>query len=131
MKLVLQRTPGDCGIAAVATLTEQAYEDVYVATSKIDKQTRGRSGIHMSDLILVCRALGVTLVHKRQGVNLDDDEGLLAVRWLSRSRRSIYTWHVVVVGHGVIADPADGVILPADEYLAREKARPGAFLELR
>jgi hypothetical protein len=36
----------------------------------------------------------------------------------------------VVLAHGIIADPADGVILPPDEYLSRSVATAGALLEL-
>lgn len=131
MKLVLQRAAGDCGIAAIATLIEQTYEDVYVATAKIERKARGRSGIHLADLIRIGKALGITLVRKREPVALDDDEGLLVVQWRKGSPHQIKLPHLVVLAAGVIVDPADGVILPADEYLARELARADSFLELR
>ena len=130
MRLVLQRTAGDCGISALATLIEQSYEDVYVATAAVDKKTRGRNGIHLGALCEVAKRLGI-LLRVRRRFNLDEDEGLLVVTWAPGSRHEVGQAHLVALGHGVIVDPADGVVLPADEYLAREKATAGAFLELR
>lgn len=131
MRLVLQRTGGDCGIAALATLIEQTYEDVYVATAAVDKKKRGRDGIHLEALCDVAKRLGVTLRLKRLArLNLEEDEGLLLVNWTPGSRHNFKVAHLVVLGHGVIVDPADGIVLPADEYLARERATAGSFLEV-
>lgn len=127
MKLVLQRAYGDCAIAAIATYTESTYEDVYVAAAAIDKKYRGRSGVHLAAIRRIVKALGVTVKPKRD-LNLDDDEGLLVVTWKPGSRHETGTDHLVALGHGVIVDPADGLILPADEYLAREKATAGTLL---
>ena len=130
MRLVLQRASGDCGIAALASLLEQSYEDVYVATARVDRKCRGRNGIHLGALIAVGKILGCSLLLKRRAV-LDEDEGLLVVTWAPGSRHEVGVPHLVALGHGVIVDPADGVILPADEYLARERATAGSFLELQ
>jgi ABC-type bacteriocin/lantibiotic exporters, contain an N-terminal double-glycine peptidase domain len=130
VKLVLQRALGDCGLAALATLIEQSYEDVYVATAAVDKKARGRNGIHLGALCDVAKRLGVLLRLKRHR-NLDEDEGLLVVTWAADSRHEVGTPHLVAVGHGVIVDPADGTVLPVDDYLTREKATAGSFLELQ
>lgn len=128
MKLVLTRAMADCGIAAMATLLEQTYEDVYVVAAKIDKRRRGRSGIFVPGLIRVARSFGMHLALKRTPVNLDDDGGLLIVQWKRGSGHMAGTRHAVVLGNGVIVDPCDGLILPADEYLARERATVKALL---
>jgi ABC-type bacteriocin/lantibiotic exporter with double-glycine peptidase domain len=130
MRLVLQRASGDCGIAALASLIEQSYEDVYVATAAVDKKARGRNGIHLGALCDIAKRLGVQLAPKRR-YSLEEDEGLLVVTWAPGSRHEVGCAHLVALGHGVIVDPADGVVLPADEYLVREQATPGSFLELR
>lgn len=130
MKLVLQRANADCGVAALATLIEQSYEDVYVAVAKVDRKARGRNGIHLGALTSVGKILGVSFLLKRRAV-LDEDEGLLVVTWRPGSRHEVGTAHLVALGHGVIVDPADGTVLPADEYLAREQAAPGSLLELQ
>lgn len=128
MKLVLQRAAGDCGIAALATLIEQSYEDVYVASAKVDRKARGRSGICFPALMSIGKILGVSFLLKRG--HADEDEGLLAVTWTPPHDHP-YDAHLVALGYGVIADPADGIVLPADEYLVRYRARAGSFLELQ
>jgi hypothetical protein len=128
VKLVPQRAHGDCGIAALASLIEQSYEDVYIASAAVDKKTRGRNGIQLSALIAIGKKLGVSFLQKRQFD--DDDEGLLAVTW-QKPHPHPFDSHLVVLAYGVIADPADGVVLPVDEYLTRYRATAGSFLELQ
>lgn len=132
MKLVLQRAVGDCGIAALATLIEQSYEDVYLHAASIEPTYRGKCGVHLPALVKMAKAFKVTLVPK--DTYGEDDEGLLVVKWLRGSRHykgQLFRQHLVVLGHGVIVDTSDGLILPPDEYLSRERGKPGSFLELR
>ena len=128
MKLVPQRVGGDCGVAALATLLEQSYEDVYIAAAKVDQKTRGRNGIQLGALKAIGKKLGVSFLLKR--TYEDDDEGVLVVNWV-KPHAHPFDGHLVAVSYGVIADPADGVILPVDDYLARYKATAGSCLELR
>jgi ABC-type bacteriocin/lantibiotic exporter with double-glycine peptidase domain len=128
VKLVLQRAPFDCGVAALASLIEMQYEDVYVAVAAVETKRRGKSGLNLAQMIRAARRLGVRLVRKAVP-SLDDDEGLLVVNWLAPHPHPIDA-HLVVLGYGVIADPADGLVLPADEYLTRERARAGSLLEV-
>jgi hypothetical protein len=128
VKLVLQRANGDCGLAAMATVLEQSYEDIYIAAAKVDRKTRGRSGICFPALIAIGKILGASFLLKRR--HQDEDEGLLAVTW-QQPHAHPFDAHLVALGYGVIADPADGMVLPADEYLARYRATAGSFLELR
>lgn len=130
MKIAYQRAIGDCGIASLATLIEQSYEDVFLATATVETKRQGRNGIFLRQIQKVAERLGIRLVKKRQP-NLEDDEGLLVVQWMKGSRHEIGTQHLVAVGHGVIVDPSDGLVLPPDEYLAREHGHQVAFLELR
>jgi ABC-type bacteriocin/lantibiotic exporter with double-glycine peptidase domain len=122
VKLVVQRGAKDCCVAALACFLEVSYEDAYVAVTAIEGKRRGKNGLNFAQLIEAARAFGVTLRHKRHPV-LDDDEGILCVNFA----RSV---HAVVLAYGVIADPADGLVLPADDYLVREKARAGSLLEV-
>src|SRR4051812_22607847 len=130
MRLVLQRAHGDCAICAISTLSEVPYEDVFIEAAKVEPQFRGRSGLFLPHITAICKRLGLTVKAKRV-VQWDDDEGLLVVTWLRGSRHGVGGDHLVALSDGVIADSADGVILPPDEYFAREKAKPGAFLEWR
>ncbi len=128
MKLVLQRANGDCGLAALATLLEQSYEDVYIAAASVDKKTRGRNGICFPALMAIGKKLGVSFLLKRH--HEDEDEGLLAVTWQAPHEHP-FGAHLVALSYGVIADPADGVVVPVDEYLTRYRAAAGSCLELR
>lgn len=130
MRLVPQRAKADCGVAALATFLEQSYEDVYLVVSAIEAKSRGKQGLNLAQVILAAKAFGVTLSRKARPV-MDDDEGVLVVNWRGKkARESVFRGHLVVLGHGVIVDPADGLILPADEYLTRENARAGSLLEV-
>lgn len=129
MRLVLQRANGDCGLAALASLMELSYEDVYIAAAKVDRKRRGRNGIHLGALEAIGKILGVSFLLKRHAT-LEDGEGLLVVNWIQPHAHPFLA-HLVVLAYGVIADPADGIVLPADEYLTRYKATAGSFLELQ
>src|SRR5215207_9407226 len=113
MKLVLQRANGDCGVAALATLIEQSYEDVYYAAACVDRKTRGKNGIALTVLVAIGKVLGVSLQVKRHFA-VEEDDGLLVVNWATPHGHP-FAAHLVAIGSGVIVDPADGVILPADE----------------
>lgn len=132
MRLALQRGVGDCGIACVATLLEQSYEDVYVKAAALEPVFRGKCGVHFPTLVALAKSCGCDL--REKSAPADDDEGVLTVRWKRGSRHyrgSLFRQHLVVYGHGIVVDPADGLILPVDDYLARERAAAGVFLEWR
>lgn len=128
MKLVLQRANGDCGVAALATLLEQSYEDVYLASAAVDRKTRGRNGVQCRTLLAIGKKLGVSFLQKR--AYTDGDEGLLIVTW-KKPHPHPFDGHVVALGYGVVVDSADGLIEPVEDYLARYKATAGSFLELQ
>jgi hypothetical protein len=128
VRLVPQRANGDCGIAAISTILELSYEDVYIAAAAVDRKTRGRSGICFPALIAIGKKLGASFLLKRH--HHDEDEGVLAVLW-RKPHAHPFDGHLVALAYGVIADPADGVVLPAEDYLARYKATAGSFLELQ
>jgi hypothetical protein len=128
MKLVMQRTSGDCGLSAIATLLEQSYEDVYVAAAAVDRDARGRNGIRLRVLQDIGKKLGVSFLLKRAFA--DEDEGVLVVNWV-KPHGHPFDGHLVALSYGVVADSADGLILPVEEYLSRSKATAGSFLELR
>lgn len=133
MKLVLQRADGDCALAAIATLSEQPYEDVFLEAAKVEPLFRGRSGLFIAHYQAICQRLGLRM-RQRTLAELDDligTEGLLAVKWKRGSRHKAGMYHLVALSYGVVADSFDGLVLPLEEYLLREKAKPGAFLEWR
>ena len=129
VKLVLQRATGDCAIAAISTLSEVPYEDVFVEAAKVEPLFRGRRGLFLPHIKAICKRLGLTVRQKRGLVDWDDSDGLLVVTWMKGSRHQSGSDHLVALADGVIADSADGTILKPEEYFLREKAKPGAFLE--
>lgn len=126
MKLVLQRGLGDCAVAAVATLLELTYEDVFLEASKLDADYHGRNGMHLARIIQLGKKLGVIFQVKRPW-DLESDEGLLVVRWKRKRKDKL---HLVAIAHGVIVDPMDGQISHHDDYCTSTQAVPDAFLEL-
>ena len=128
VKLVSQRAIGDCGICALATLIEQSYEDVYHASAQVDRKARGKNGIHLGTLMAIGKKLGGLL--KRRASFEEDDEGLLVVTW-RQPHGHPFNAHLVALSYGVVADPADGIVLPVDEYLTRYHGTAGSFLELQ
>jgi hypothetical protein len=131
VKLALQRAVGDCGIAAIATWTEQSYEDVYLACSEVERRYRGRAGLTLDALVALAGRLGLALTAKRKGIDLHQDEGILGVQWTKKCRDPRFSWHFVLLYNGVVVDPADGVVLEAEDYMVREHAVPRVLLEER
>lgn len=132
VKLVLQRGVADCGLCALATFSELSYEDVYLVAAKIDQVRRGKAGATWRDVGRMAEGLGLT-PRLNPEPSLEDDGGVLAIRWKRGSKhyQKPFREHLVALDYGVIADPADGAILPAGEYLARYRAAAGALMELR
>jgi hypothetical protein len=132
VKLVLQRGTADCGICALATFAELSYEDVYLHAAEIDKARRGKCGTTWQDVGKMAAALGFT-PRLNADPSLEDDGGVLAIRWKRGSKhyQKPFREHLVALDYGVIADSADGAVLPAAEYLTRYKAAAVALMELR
>jgi hypothetical protein len=133
MRLVVQRTSGDCALAALSTLLSATvdYEDVYLAAAGVDRRRKGRLGLRNHDLVAVARELGVTLVPRRR-FDLDRDEGVLRVYASHTSPR----WgHWVALWHGLVWDvgrrhtPPDGYAVPWELYRDRFDAKFATLLQ--
>jgi hypothetical protein len=128
---VLQRGIGDCALCALGTLLELSYEDMYIVAAKVDTARRGKSGATWYGVAQMAEGLGYRSRLNPEPI-LDDDKGVLAVRWKRGSPhyQKPFREHLVALSHGVVVDPADGLILPIDEYLTRTRARAGGLLEV-
>lgn len=126
MRIVAQRAEGDCGVAALSTMLGIAYEDAYLAVSKVDRDRRGKRGLLNREIIAAAGHLGVPMRAKRRP-DLDEDEGILCVNW--NSRRMKYRGHFVVLYNGMVIDPAGPQVVPHEEWFAQNDARPGSLLE--
>jgi hypothetical protein len=123
---------GDCAVCALATFAELSYEDVYLHAATIDRARRGKCGATWQDIGRMAEALGFA-PRLNTEPSLEDDSGVLAIRWKRGSKhyQKPFREHLVAIDYGVIADPADGAILLAGEYLTRYRAAAGTLMELR
>lgn len=134
MKIVQQRAEQDCGVAALAALAEQSYEDAYLAVSKVDPQFNGKSGLDNKQIIAAAKVLGLTLLATRT-YDLDDDEGVLRIRWnplagRNMKAREITGGHFVAVAHGVIVCSSYKEVQPWRTYLERNAGRACTLLKV-
>jgi len=123
VKLVTQRLPADCGIAALAMYLGLSYGVVKRAALKVlppSKLTSG--GLHGTDLVKVGKALGVKLVRvKRAPTYLHSASGVLAVLWNGPEKPPLGHW--VVYLDGVILCPEFGVYRSSTDYLVEHRGR--------
>jgi Peptidase C39 family len=118
LTLVRQRTDGDCGVAALATLLSRPYEEVQAAAASIDRVKRGLCGMRVRDLAQVARQFGFELEWRRR-YELDDDAGLLVVRGPHTARDG----HAVAAYGGFVFDPLEHHPEPWRDYQTRYRAR--------
>jgi ABC-type bacteriocin/lantibiotic exporter with double-glycine peptidase domain len=119
----------DCGVCALGLLAEISYEDAYVAVARIDPTHRGKSGLHNSELVRAAALLGLTLTPTR-AFDLDDDDGILRVRWRGAKEKTHRGGHFVAVRNGFILCPSDGMPMRWREYLEQNTGRACTLLQV-
>jgi ABC-type bacteriocin/lantibiotic exporter with double-glycine peptidase domain len=127
--LVRQRGDHDCGVASLASLAEIAYEDAYVAVSRVDHKRRGKGGLHNHELLRAAKRLGLILKPTRT-YDLDDDEGILRVRWNGAKGKANPGGHFIAVRDGFALCPSDGCPMRWREYLERNHGRACTLLKV-
>jgi len=118
VRVLKQRTEGDCGIVALAMLLSRSYEDILEALSRIKHGPvhPHRRGIYIRDIVRVAEDLGMPLRGKRKA-DLEQDFGILSLHTLAnRSGKE----HVTFLRWGLILD--DGEIWEPDAYMAHYEA---------
>jgi hypothetical protein len=126
------RADADCALVALAHLTGQSYEDVYVAMRVIDRKYGGKEGMYNREVVKVAARLGVRLTPTRT-YDLDDDEGVLRIRWNDKKKKVEYPGgHFVAIRHGIALDngAVTTVPMPWREYLELAKARACSLLKV-
>lgn len=125
LKLVKQRRKMDCGVATLATLTGNTYEDTNDAFVEATGKTASK-GYYQSDVIKAARKLGVELERRRKGTfELSDTVGILGVGETN-------SWdHFVVLHNGTVYDAEDDSLYDLDEYLAIHKLQPWSLLRVK
>ena len=126
--LIAQRRIGDCAIAALAMFAMQTYEDTYVAFAKIDTKSRARLGAFNREVIAAAKLLGIALVPVRK-FDLDDDEGVLRVKWNGKAGKTDPGGHFVAVRDGQVFCPSDAMVYPWREYMTLHNGRLGTLLK--
>lgn len=105
----VQRHDGDCGVAALAMFLNTTYEAVLVVASRIAPRVLKR-GMFGTEIMLVAKEFGREVWLKPK-VNLDDDTGILCVRYRDNSE------HVVYLINGLVFEPTGGAVWDAETYV--------------
>jgi ABC-type bacteriocin/lantibiotic exporter with double-glycine peptidase domain len=106
----IQRGAMDCGLCCLQTIIEQPDETIQSAALKIAPRLYS-SGLYLSDLQKIAKALGVRLRKVPHDPLPDDQVGILRVRLKAGDV------HYVVLFHGTIQNPADGATWETTAYL--------------
>lgn len=125
---VAQRAERDCGVAALANYAELSYEDVYVAAARVETSQRGKGGLHNKEIVAIGKVLGLTLTSTRR-FDLDDDDGVLRVRWNGDRGKRVPGGHFVCAKHGIILDGVENIPTPWRDWLELNKARVGSLIK--
>ena len=125
-----QRRTHDCGVAALASYFNIAYEEIFVAAVAQSRSFAGGAGLSIPEMIAIAKAFGRKLerVHYRQ-VDLEEHSGILGVNWdRSMWKQHGGTGHWVLLRTGTILDPVGFRFADATDYLTLMKGRVGTLL---
>ena len=110
----------DCATWALKLLTGRSYPEVRAEAERVDKAA-GEQGLWWHQVKRMAKRLGVKLRSKRP-VNIDEDAGLLSVRFPDGS------YHAVVLMQGPVILDADNTVWYADDYIAAKKVKATSIL---
>jgi hypothetical protein len=127
--VIRQRSKEDCGVAALAMIAGESYEDTYIEVAKVDRRWRGKHGLYSREMVTIAARLGLRLTPTRS-FDLDTDDGVLRIRPNGETSPLNPHGHFVALADGVIACPCFAVRLPARDYLARVVARSCTLLQV-
>jgi hypothetical protein len=101
-------------------LTGRSYPEVRAEAERVDK-VAGEQGLWWHQVKRMAKRLGVKLRSKRP-VNIDEDAGLLSVRFPDGS------YHAVVLMQGPVILDADNTVWYADDYIAAKQVKATSIL---
>jgi hypothetical protein len=120
VRIVTQRSEGDCGICALAMFLEMSYEDVFAAAvTETHSRRLHHSGMYSRQIKGTAAALGVRLRQRRKW-DMETDTGLV-ILWFNRQSS-----HVALLKCGLIFD-TDGTVWEPDAYCIAFNAVPKAL----
>jgi hypothetical protein len=105
----IQRGAMDCGVVCLTSLFHD--RPVMEAAEKVAPRFRTH-GLYLSEIQRIAKRIGVVLVKRKASPLPDDGAGIVRVRLTSGD------CHFVTLFHGLIANPADGLVWRADVYFA-------------
>jgi hypothetical protein len=123
IRVVAQRETNDCGVAALAMLTGETYEEALRAVTQVDEEA-GREGLTIAQLKKAASLMGHS-VKRRRKWDLDSDQGILDVEFGDGS-----DGHILMLVEGGWLIDTDSQLWRADVYLATKGAKPTGLLEL-
>lgn len=112
----------DCGTACLAMYLGLPYRVVSDAALKVVPDLL-RSGVSREGMVRIARELGFGLKKTRK-FSFSSSSGIV---FLGKNRRD---FHFVVLFHGVIINPTEGMVWEPDAYLAKTKMKPITLLHL-
>jgi hypothetical protein len=118
------RGVADCACSALGYLTSETYEDAYVAIASVDPTRRGKCGLYNREVVSAAQVMGVTLVVTRT-YDLDEDDGILRIKWNGRKGKRLPGGHFVAVRKGQMVE---GRRLAWREYLRVNQGRACTLL---
>src|SRR5574342_575673 len=108
---------GDCGICAIATLTNNTYEDVVAIA--VAAGMNWKHGLYTKEIMALALEFGVKL-KKRRTFDMEHDVGILEVD-IPDVTDAKNGPHVVLLNAGIIID-WDATVWSPDAYLTNYKA---------
>lgn len=124
LRIEMQRTEMDCGIATLAMLSGHTYEEVLVAAANLGMDPL-QSGMTWVQMKRVARRLGFSSkIQRKRAIDIENDIGILCVsspKWKAD--------HVVVLREGLIID-TDCSLWDPVTFLAAQGAKVMSLLVL-
>lgn len=132
MIAIAQRRSFDCGVACVAMLCHVDYADAFYVAAKVAGRGKIRQGLNVGQLAKVAEQFQRPLVRVTwQRVDLEEDVGILGIRWNDKPAWADGHWVVLRRGTIIDPDPTSPRVWDADIYLKHYKARFGTLLTER
>jgi hypothetical protein len=117
-QVVLQRTDWDCGVAALASLIGQPYEEVLRESAKWYAVERG---LFSSEMVQIAKQFDITLKRRVKRIDLEEHCGVLSLRFPCHGATES---HAVLLMSGLIFDPQEkGTVWEADTYITFYEAK--------
>lgn len=126
VELVLQRSKGDCGVAALAMLLGRTYEDVLSAAVTKRNAKPHVGGMFTRQLQRIARRLDARLLLRRAW-DLEVSCGLLTVERTEKLPDE-FQQHLVLLKFGLVFD-TDGSVWEPETYFAQHGFKPVSLLE--